>query len=532
MPIERLSITCMNEEVVASGVGSPALIISGSYPQMVEDINTKRALLGNDRVEGILYADGLELDAGFIGRWKHDPGTGTIRPIGKVLLRNVPDTIESTIVFDTNGNGLGAEEYTTANAASDPNGNEANATTGWGTVLAAIASDVDSSVGAFALRVDGAGASARGFFESPTGFPVVNGEGYRISIDAKQDGVGTEQQFVSWLGFSDFVTTPITTASYVTYLFQLTASASLAFIQVASQGLGPNASVFFDNVSIRQRSKVNTCTVASVAGFAVGQIISCFSRANGETLFSGCRISNVGVNTITFEGAAVAVKEGYQILTESEFGKWANEANGGLFSSERSRFGVDFKWQNGMRVNGTQEGDGVFMSFLGSSGTIDSPSSWGMRCRVTINESGAGVDSACGVGLAFDLGAVGPCIVNASVGGGRYRRGGFTNVYPTPLLSSTTNLRSPQGDPLGSQSLVNLIGSAHHNRDATIAFSLQVIDGTDLEAGGGFNTNSAAEGTLGWTSGVGNEGAWLLCQVLNGGAMNGTLEEIEIVWES
>ena len=98
------------------------------------------------------------------------------------------------------GEALGDEVHTSANAASDPNGNEADATTGWSTKGSTLTSDADSSAGTYALKVVSLdGSSDRIELE----LTVTDATLYKVTFDAKRGAQGTDQMYTAWAGVVD-----------------------------------------------------------------------------------------------------------------------------------------------------------------------------------------------------------------------------------------------------------------------------------------------------------------------------------------
>ena len=149
------------------------------------------------------------------------------------------------------------EQYTTANAASDPNCNEANATTGWGGVGNQTLSSVSESDGLsnYAIQsVINEGADS-GYFNSD--FAATAGDTFTVKVVAKQT-VGSNARIAAWTNISSGAPNEVTlTTSYVEYTYNITAAATgnISMRFYASR----NASGFeFDAMRIKSISVIET----------------------------------------------------------------------------------------------------------------------------------------------------------------------------------------------------------------------------------------------------------------------------------
>jgi hypothetical protein len=144
------------------------------------------------------------------------------------------------------GKVLDVETHTSANAASDPNANEANATTGWGITAGGTLESIssDKSVGSYALHATAAAAPK--YAESSAGAPVVRGL-YEISADFKR--VATGELRIEGKSPSSSVTT---TTSWATYVNTLTVTVNTVNFGYYAKINAPGDETFFDNYTRRR----------------------------------------------------------------------------------------------------------------------------------------------------------------------------------------------------------------------------------------------------------------------------------------
>jgi len=171
--------------------------------------------------------------------------TGT----GALVFGTSPTFKGNVTIYDVTD--LGAEIHTQANAASDPNGNEADATTGWnGTGVTVTSVTTDPQTGTYHLKGVGADGSAD---RMEYDFTAVIGKKYYISFWAKRGAQGTVQKVISWEGLTPSPDEMIT-SSWARYTYEVTATATAAKIRiyVAVTGGEANDEVYVDNVSIKE----------------------------------------------------------------------------------------------------------------------------------------------------------------------------------------------------------------------------------------------------------------------------------------
>lgn len=142
---------------------------------------------------------------------------------------------------------LGSELHTSANAASDPNGNEANATTGWDAGVGSIASIADPQTGTYAIEITSAGAGSR----AERTLSATAHAWYRVSIWAKRattSGNGQIQEWANtnWVGLiAAFVTD-----AYVNFPVVMRATTTAPTVRIYSSATATDTATF-DNVSIK-----------------------------------------------------------------------------------------------------------------------------------------------------------------------------------------------------------------------------------------------------------------------------------------
>ena len=138
------------------------------------------------------------------------------------------------------------QQFTTANAASDPACNEANGVTGLGTTFGNVTSSTDSQVGTYALQFVGTADNARISID----LPVTAGDTFIVSFYAKQT-VGSNGAATAWTNLSGW-TAQNFTGTYVQYTQTVTATATgTAQIRFyASVGGAAGDTILVDDISI------------------------------------------------------------------------------------------------------------------------------------------------------------------------------------------------------------------------------------------------------------------------------------------
>ena len=161
----------------------------------------------------------------------------------------------------------GAELHIQANAASDPNGNETDATTGWtGFGLTGTGANVFESqggtknVGSYALHTDADDTptnAARVVKDIQTDFPLVAGKIYLMSVDAAHIGGAGGPWIITFASDVGLTTNKTTIATlentdttFATFTLQFTHTANhryFGFVETDDDG-----GVYVDNISCRE----------------------------------------------------------------------------------------------------------------------------------------------------------------------------------------------------------------------------------------------------------------------------------------
>lgn len=171
----------------------------------------------------------------------------TVRAFDGELLSN-----ESNIITAKT---YSVELHDDSNAAADPNGTEANDTTGWAPVQVTLTSETTDipQTGTYHMRIVAADGSLD---RADYSLPITPGETYRVSIWAKQGAQGTSGRIQLFGGFDTVPWTTVTlTTTYTNYTQNIVASGTTGVIRIyaASSGAAGDI-VYFDNVSIKQVS--------------------------------------------------------------------------------------------------------------------------------------------------------------------------------------------------------------------------------------------------------------------------------------
>ena len=161
---------------------------------------------------------------------------------------------KSGATIEGDASSAGSELHTSANAASDPNGNEANATTGWVVVNGmALTSDASApQTGGYALKGVSIGIAFGRMTYSFSGFTI--GSMYKVSIWAKRGIQGTDQKIAAWAGFSSIPITSISSTSWQEYVFYVVAISTTPEIRIYSNYTTTVSGdeVYADNISIKE----------------------------------------------------------------------------------------------------------------------------------------------------------------------------------------------------------------------------------------------------------------------------------------
>lgn len=196
-------------------------------------------------------------------------------PAGYTIRSEHPASIANLNMFDClidflTDNALGIELHTNANAASDPNENEANAVTGFtSSGLAGTGANVFASqssekfAGNYAIEAnanDTPTGSARFYIDlNAAPFSCITGRRYRMSFFTRHVGVGGAWRIS--VGPTNDTVSPfiaqLTTAetSFQQYTFEWTHDITTTRYFIAREGSGTNnGGIYFDNFSVKKIS--------------------------------------------------------------------------------------------------------------------------------------------------------------------------------------------------------------------------------------------------------------------------------------
>lgn len=195
---------------------------------------------------------------------------------------------------------LGAEIHTNNTATADPNGTEANATTGWSGVSATLSATTgDKYAGTYSMLVTGTSTSGRAEYD----FTTIAGKMYKISIWAKRGAQGTTQRFTAWTGFSGVTGAVSVTASWAEYVFYVIATGTTGKIRAyCNSGGSIGDELYIDNMSIKEVIGGNISLTGKLTGGA-GTTGLKIDSAGSATLDGSLTISGdasvIGTTTIT-----------------------------------------------------------------------------------------------------------------------------------------------------------------------------------------------------------------------------------------
>jgi hypothetical protein len=158
----------------------------------------------------------------------------------------------SIIIFDQ----YGPELYVTANAASDPAGNEANATTGWSTADVTLTSDgTIKAFGSYSLKSVFTGAGGTSYIDLNA--ILTTGKTYLVTCNARHLGSGGNSR-VS-LGSvplaqdgGNLVILANTDVTFTEYSKQFVHSATTRYFGTAEISATNDGGTYLDNISIRE----------------------------------------------------------------------------------------------------------------------------------------------------------------------------------------------------------------------------------------------------------------------------------------
>jgi chitodextrinase len=236
---------------------------------------------------------------------------------------------------------FGQELHNQANAASI--NNEADGAAGWGGTAALSSDNTDAVFGDLSLRIESTANNGR--IASYT-FNAVSGAVYNIRIWARLGPQITNPPapaFASWRGFQGFSVTPIDSAEWTEYVFNLTATNTSPEIRIytgtsASNGTAGNT-ILIDGVSITREGSdtegPSAITDLSASGTNDTSTVLSWSASTDnvavtdyEIFRDGLSIGNSGVNT-TFIATGLAPNNSYTftVIAWDEVGNSSEVSN-------------------------------------------------------------------------------------------------------------------------------------------------------------------------------------------------------------
>ncbi len=170
---------------------------------------------------------------------------------------------ETTFLLDMVNPVYGSELHTSANAASDPNGNEADATTGFTqSGINTFQSQAGvKNTGSYAIEANAnpsPSANCRFHVDlSASPFNLLNGDSVKISFAARHIGAGDDWNI--FLGANS--TTPTTSllilssadTSFQSIEYEFTFGVNTVFFSCIESGATNNGGIYFDNFSVKKK---------------------------------------------------------------------------------------------------------------------------------------------------------------------------------------------------------------------------------------------------------------------------------------
>ena len=171
----------------------------------------------------------------------------------------------------------GAEEYITANAASDPAGNEADATTGWAVVFGAtLTSDsAVKSTGNFSIKAVFSGAAEAIQFDLDS--ILTSGKRYQLSFTTRHLGSGGIVQ--SFLASSPNGTNNLlieqsnTDTTFQSVIVEFTHSATTRYFNTRERSGTDDGGVYIDDVSFTLANPLNGYNTGAEVGVDAGRFL-------------------------------------------------------------------------------------------------------------------------------------------------------------------------------------------------------------------------------------------------------------------
>jgi hypothetical protein len=157
------------------------------------------------------------------------------------------------------GRPRGTESYSRSNAAADPNGSEANATTGFVAGNATLSSDsIIYYAGSYSVQFEADGVNDASRIYENLSFVLSDGDKCKISFYVRHDGTGTNNGDVA-IGLSDqnwttatylFDTLVKTDTSFSKYTLNFTYSLDYRYFVIRESNADNDGGAYIDNISL------------------------------------------------------------------------------------------------------------------------------------------------------------------------------------------------------------------------------------------------------------------------------------------
>lgn len=256
----------------------------------------------------------------------------------------------------------GAELFVTANAASDPAGTEADATTGWAKSAGAVALTSDSSVkstGGFSIKAVFAGNGHNISFDLDAILTV--GKRYRLILDTRHLGSGGEVDVALGSTVSDnsntLITLTNTDTSFQTLLLEFTHSAASRYLLSREDSGTNDGGLYFDNISITEANPLNGDITGATVGVDAGRFLGVGEQFDGLVDFLG--ISSAEINSVLNP-------------TQGTLLAFARVSGVGVWTDGIDRFIAHIYVDDGNRVTLSRSGLDNQLNFLMSLGGVNS----------------------------------------------------------------------------------------------------------------------------------------------------------------
>lgn len=155
---------------------------------------------------------------------------------------------------------LGRELYSTPNAASDPAGNEADATTGWASIDSTLTSDSSvKAAGSYSIKMVSTGVAGRVYQDLTVTYGLAVGKSYRLRFWWRHTGVAVgDGDITAWFGLNNgggvqsLGTKTKTDLVFTEVVVDFVHSTNSRFFVFRENNAEDDGGVYIDNVSIKQ----------------------------------------------------------------------------------------------------------------------------------------------------------------------------------------------------------------------------------------------------------------------------------------